>query len=86
MDTYHAGYWSSDPFCLSSSDEVEEIPDRITHHNRTKRRGERQQEQREEYWTWDELGRIRRKRTLGSARRISPPQRTVGGESGEALG
>jgi hypothetical protein len=27
MDTYHAAYWSSDPFRLSSSEEEEEIPD-----------------------------------------------------------
>ncbi|XP_031658392.1 trypsin-2-like [Oncorhynchus kisutch] len=29
MDTYHAAYWSSDPFRLSSSEEEEEIPDNM---------------------------------------------------------
>ena len=65
MDNYHAAYWSSDPFRLSSSEEEEEIHYRITHQNRTKRRGkgqrrqqQQQQQQRpasQEEWTWEDV-------------------------------
>ena len=117
----HAEFWS-DP-CYTSSSEEENL-NRITHHNRTKRRGDRQrqQEQRnQDFWTWEEIldgrvpwakpGECRRpkvqrekrqqeqreevwtwedeldgKRTLGTAWRISPPQRRAGGGEGrEAL-
>ena len=46
MNTNHAAFWSA----------PNDDRDRITHHNRTKRRGDRQrqQEQREEYWTWED--------------------------------
>ena len=70
MENYHAAYWSSDPFRLSSSEEEEETHYRITHHNRTKRRGKgqrRQQQQQQQqrpaseqnldYTTWEEIDR-----------------------------
>ncbi|XP_052379828.1 uncharacterized protein LOC127931382 [Oncorhynchus keta] len=65
MDNYHATYWSSDPFRLSSSEEEEEIHYRITHQNRTKRRGKGQRRQQQQHqqqrppsqdsWTWEEI-------------------------------
>ena len=47
MDTYHAAYWSDSP-------SHKENRNRITHHNRTKRRGDRQQRRKEE-WAWDDV-------------------------------
>ena len=47
MNNHHAAFWSDSP-------SPKENPYRITHHNRTQRRDERQQEQREEYWTWED--------------------------------
>ena len=51
MNFNHAAFWSSSP-------SPEESRNRITHHNRTKRRGDRQrqQEQRnQDFWTWEEI-------------------------------
>ena len=49
MNYNHAAFWSSSP-------STEESRYRTTHHNRTKRRGDRQrqQEQRKEEWTWED--------------------------------
>ena len=47
MNFNHAAFWSSSP-------SMEESRYRITHHNRTKWRGDRQQEQRKEDWTWED--------------------------------
>ena len=46
----HAAFWSASP-------STEESRNRITHHKRTKRRGDRQrkQEQRKEELTWDDV-------------------------------
>ena len=56
MNTYHAAFWS-DPY--SSSDEEEEICRyRNTHEQRTKWRGNGQQQQRpktQDSWTWEEI-------------------------------
>jgi hypothetical protein len=41
-----------------SSPLTEENRNRITHHNRTKRRGDRQREQEQrnpDFWTWEEI-------------------------------
>ena len=58
MDTYNAALWS-DPCYTSSSDEEEEICRyRHTHQQRTKRRGNGQQQQwpkTQDSWTWEEI-------------------------------
>ena len=51
MNYNHVAFWSASP-------SQEESRDRITHHNRTKRRDDRQrqQEQRnQDFWTWEEI-------------------------------
>ena len=47
MNHHNAAFWSD------SSTSPEENSYRITHHNRTKRRGNGQQQRKEE-WTWEE--------------------------------
>jgi hypothetical protein len=57
MVTYHAAHWSSDPSRYSPSEEEENLY-RNTHQPRTKRRGNRQQQERQRYlerWTWEEI-------------------------------
>ncbi|XP_064865271.1 uncharacterized protein LOC115108639 isoform X1 [Oncorhynchus nerka] len=56
MDAYHTAHWSSDPSYYScSSEEEEDNRYRITHHQRTKQRGNRQQQRSPDSWTWEEI-------------------------------
>ena len=52
MDTYQAAHWSDLSY---SSSEEEESRYRITHHQRTKQRGNGQQQQSPDSWTWEEI-------------------------------
>ena len=56
MNTYHAAHWSD--ISYSSSEEDEDKRYRITHHQRTKQRGNGQQHQEQRYkeeWTWEDI-------------------------------
>ena len=55
MDAYHAVHWSLDPSYYSSSEEEDENRYRITHHQRTKQRGNGQQQRSQDTWTWEEI-------------------------------
>ena len=52
MNTYHAAHWSD--ISYSSSEEDEDKHYRITHHQRTKQRGNGQQRSPDP-WTWEEI-------------------------------
>jgi hypothetical protein len=53
MYSHHAALWSSDPYYSFSSEG--DSRDRITHHQRTKQRGNGQQQPSQDSWTWEEI-------------------------------